>query len=141
MDPHDEPLWLHGMADAVTLAFVLRRRFRRGYGVAVLDHCDLVLQLTFFAGRRHSIETAVAWAACFATDDPRAERVILYSTMPGGVADEVREADLETLRRARAELADAGVLLVDWLQCDQKHIRSLDYACDGEGWQRAASLA
>jgi hypothetical protein len=141
MDACDEPLRLNGMADAASAAFGVRRRFRRGHCAAVLDAHGLVLDLTVFTRRHHSIDTAVAWAGCVAVNDGRADRVILYSAMKDGVADELREADIETLRRARRELGEAGVLVVDWLQCDGKHVRSIDFASDGEGWHRAASVA
>src|SRR5437588_10295478 len=123
-----EPLRLHDLADAASAAFGVRRRFRRGHGAAVLDTHALVLDLTVFTLRSHSIETAVAWAGFIATNDARADRVILYSAMKSGVADELRESDVGTLRRARSDLSETGVLRVDWLQCDGKHVRSIDYA-------------
>ena len=104
----DEPLRLHDLADAASAAFGVRRRFRRGHGAAVLDTHALVLDLTVFTLRSHSIETAVAWAGFIATNDARADRVILYSAMKSGVADELRESDVGSMRACDEPLRLGG---------------------------------
>ena len=136
----NEPLWLHGMADAAGAAFGIRDRFDHAHGAALLDRHGRVLDLTLFTADHHTIKDALGWAGCFMANHEEAERIVLLSAVVDGT-DVLREADIETLRRAREVFGEAGVLVVDWLQCDGKHARSIDFASDGEGWRRAASVA
>jgi len=85
---------------------------------------------------------ALTWAACLVGEFDECERLVLFSAYKSGVADELREADVETLRMARERFFKRhGVLVVDWLQCDGDVVRSIDLASDGEGWRLAAAAA
>jgi hypothetical protein len=141
VDHNDEPLVLAGFGDAVTAAFGLRERFRRAHGVALLDADGTVVDFTVFTARQHSIECALRWADCSVEYGPPVRQAILYSAVRKSVAGPLREGDVEVLRAARARLAGAGVLVVDWLQCDGSNVRSIDFAADGDGWRQAASIA
>ena len=136
-----EPLRISGVADAVATAFGLRGRFPHAHGAAMLDGDGVVLDLTVFTRHNHSISDALGWAGCFMANHGRAKRIVLLSAVESGVGDELREADLETLRSARRRFGEAGVLVIDWLQCDGHQVRSLDFAADGEGWRQASSVA
>ena len=143
MDHNEEPLRISGVGEAMAAAFGIRDRFRRAHGAALLDGDGVVLDLTVFTAKHHSIETALQWAGCALASGAhrRPDRIILYSAVRRSVADELREADIELLRRARARFAGAGVRVVDWLQCDGKVVRSIDLASDGTGWHDEASVA
>ena len=134
------PLRITSFADAAGAAFGLRDRFTHAHGAAVLDRHGRVLDLTLFTGADHSVDTALDWADCLVLNDERAERIVLLSAVESGVADELRECDLETLRRARQVFGELGVLVVDWLQCDGHDVRSLDLAGDDDGWRRLAPV-
>ena len=54
---------------------------------------------TLFTGADHSVDTALGWADCLVLNDERAEQIVLLSAVESGVADDLRECDLETLRR------------------------------------------
>ena len=90
---------------AVGAAFGLRDRFTHGHGAAVLDGRGRVLDLTVFAADHHSVDTALGWADCAVRNDARARRLVLLSAVTESVAGELREADLDTLRRARQAFA------------------------------------
>ena len=141
MEHDDEPLRIPGFGDAAAAAFGIRDRFRRAHGYALLDADGTVLDLRVCTLRKESIEWAVRWAEGMAKVTPGVTHAVLFSAVRKGVADELREADVELLRDARARLAESDVLLVDWLQCDAEHVRSIDLASDGRGWDQAASVA
>ena len=135
-------LEITSFTDAIATAFGIRGRFKFGHGVALVGAGGQVLEITMFTDKRlHTIDTAVAWAACLVDEFDECERVVLFSAFKGGVVDQLREADVELLRCARSRFADSNVLVVDWLQCDGDVVRSIDLASDGEGWRLAAAAA
>jgi|SRR5438270_7006821 len=135
-------LEITSFTDAIAAAFGVRGRFKFGHGVALLDRRGQVLELTMFTDkRRHFIDTALTWAGLVVTEFDECVRIVLFSAYKSGVADELREADVDLLRSARRRFSEHGVLVVDWLQCDGDVVRSIDLASDGEGWRLAASAA
>ena len=135
-------LEITSFTDAIATAFGIRGRFKFGHGVALVDGHGQVLEITMFTDKRlHTIDSALTWAACLVGEFDECSKVLLFSASKSGVADELREADVELLRAARARFADQGVLVVDWLQCDGDVVRSIDLASDGEGWRLAAAAA
>ena len=119
----------------------LRDRFVHAHAAVLLDSHGRVLDLTIFTRANNTIDTAIGWADCMVANHEDATRIVLLSAVASDVEDELREADLATLRRAREVFAELGVMVVDWLQCDGKHVRCLDVAAGAAGWRAVAALA
>ena len=134
-------LELTSFTDAIAVAFGVRRRFTHAHTAALVDAFGQVVDLTVFSHAGSSVDTALDWAACFASSDGTVRRAVLLSAVRDGVAHEPQQVDLDVLRRARARFNELGVLVVDWLQCDGNVVRSIDLASDGEGWRLAAAVA
>jgi hypothetical protein len=117
-------------ADAIVTTIRVRARFRRAHAVASLDPSGRVRDLTAFTARRHTVDTALAWAACVATDDPSVSHLLLVSVGRDSV-EPVSEADLERYRRARAAFGAEGVTVLDWIQYDGRRFRSLAFTIGG----------
>lgn len=140
MEHDDKPLRISGFGDAAATAFGIRGRFRRAHGYALLGDGGNVLNMMVCTKRKESIDWAVRWAEGMAMVTPGVTHAVLFSVIRNGVADELRESDIELLRVARERLAAVGVLLIDWLQCDGEYVRSIDLAGDGRGWDEMASV-
>jgi hypothetical protein len=134
-------LEIRSFTDGIAVAFGVRRRFTHGHTAVLLDGFGQVLDLTVFSLPASSVDTAIGWAGCFAAGEGTVRRMVLVSAVADGVDHEPTEAEVETLRQARARFADLGVLVIDWLQCDGNIVRSIDLAADGEGWRLAAAVA
>ncbi|HEY7138260.1 MAG TPA: hypothetical protein VIB48_24610 [Acidimicrobiia bacterium] len=117
-------------ADAIVTAIRVRARFRRAHAVASLDGSGRVRDLTAFTARRHTVDTALAWAACVTTDDPYVSHLLLVSVGRASV-EPASEADLERYRRARVAFAAEGVTVLDWIQYDGRRFRSLAFTIGG----------
>src|SRR6266550_6937133 len=95
-------LEITSFTDAIAAAFGVRGSFKFGHGVALLGRAGQVLEITMFTDKRlHTIDTALTWAACLVGEFDECERLVLFSAYKSGVADELRETDVETLRVAR----------------------------------------
>jgi hypothetical protein len=132
-----DALAIRGFADAIAEALAIQQRFRRGHAAAVLDDAGTLLDLTVFTARDHSMHDALDWAACVVLNDERARRLVLLSAVTTSVRQPY-EADLEGLRRARAQFGERGVTVVDWIQTDGEDIRSLAFTMGMDTWDPAA---
>ena len=119
------PLAIAGIADAIDLAWGLHEQFRHAHAAAVVDHTGAVLDLTVFTAEQSQMGTAVQWAVARVQDDPTVTGVVLFSIGQGDVGT-AKEDDLFAFRRARSLLDDLGVVLHDWVQSDDEHLRSLN---------------
>ena len=121
---HGTPLAIAGIADAIDLAWGLHEQFDHAHAAAVVAHTGGVLDLTVFTAEHHDAGTALQWAVARVQDDPTVTGVVLFSIGALDVAS-ASEDDLFVFRRARTLLDDLGVVLHDWVQSDEEHLRSL----------------
>jgi hypothetical protein len=129
----EDPLAIRSFGDAVAEAIVIQEHFGYGHAAAILDDDGVVLDLAAFTAKRHSIDDALDWANCMVLNEPRTTRMVLLSAVRKRVR-ELREADLDILRRARAVFGEQGVEIVDWIQTDGKDIRSLALTAGVGAW-------
>lgn len=133
-------LEIRTFADAITVAIRIRARFRRAHAVAALDDDGRVRDLTAFTARRHTIDTALDWAACVALNDAQVSRLLLVSVRRESV-EPVSECDLDTYRRAKTCFGADGVTVIDWIQYDGRRFRSLAFTlggADARAWDDGA---
>lgn len=132
-----DALAIRGFVDAVAEALAIQHRFRRGHAAAILDDAGVLLDLTVFTARDHTIHDALDWATCMVRSEGRAARLVLLSAVTTGVR-RPGEDDLGVLRRARVAFRERGVAVIDWIQTDGEDIRSLAFTLGIDAWDRVS---
>ena len=128
----EPPVFINGLADAVSTAMEMVDRFTRGHGVVVTDSSGVLLEVVVFTGEEHTAEDAIRAGIHLRAHHPRASRILLVSALDDVDVRTPTELDVDmwwdTVERFRA----AGLELWEWIVTSNEVIRSLSMTAKTE---------
>lgn len=134
-DASVDPIICETFSDAAGLALGLHEHFGAHHAVLLLDDDGSSVDLQVFTGDEHRISHAVCVAMALVSWLPEIASVVLFSEVD--LIQELHEDDVRLWHTLVRSFDDHDVELLDWLQTDCEHVRSLTISCDFEPtWER-----
>jgi hypothetical protein len=123
---------IRSLDDAIDVAYAMKDEHGRALASATVDDQGEVRGLKVFS-RQCTIKCAIRWLERQASTDSTTKRAFLFSSTTRCVA-EISEADLDGYRDAVRKLALHSLEVVDWIQYDGRHVRSLSRTLGIDPW-------
>ena len=134
-DADVDPITCTTFHDAAGLALGLHDHFGAHHAVLLLDDEGTSVDFHVFTQEDHRVSHAVCVAMALISWLPEIASVVLFSEVE--LIDELHEDDARLWHTLVRAFDEHDVELLDWLQTDSEHVRSLTLSCDAEPtWNR-----